>query len=111
VLYCLLSELIPGDTYQEQPLLVAIDLKTALAGQPAAALHPLLRLPQQREIQMSLAPDGLALLFDRTANDPKSGTVGNTAASRLWLLPLLPDLNPASPEELPLSGFHPHWLP
>jgi hypothetical protein len=111
VLYCLLSELIPGDTYQEQPLLVAIDLKTALAGQPAAALHPLLRLPQQREIQMSLAPDGLALLFDRTANDPKSGTVGNTAASRLWLLPLLPNLNPASPEELPLAGFHPHWLP
>jgi hypothetical protein len=112
VLYCLLSELIPGETYQEQPLLVAIDLKTALAGQPAAALHLLLKLPQQREIQVSLAPDGLALLFDRTANDPKSGTVGNTAASRLWLLPLGGDLNrPSDAQELPLSGFHPYWLP
>lgn len=111
-LYCLLTQLLPGDEYQEQPYLAAIDLNT---GQ----IKPLLVLPIQRDIQLSVSPDGLALLFDQifTAQTPTaSGLTTNEgqpiATSRLWLLPLVSD--PASkikPEPLPLPGFHPRWLP
>jgi hypothetical protein len=102
-LYCLLTNLLPGAAYREQPYLAAIDLKTALtASNPDTALRPLMLLPPQRDLQMSLAPDGLALLFDQKT----------AAGSSLWLLPLTPDpANPAQPVALPLPGFHPSWLP
>jgi hypothetical protein len=113
----LLTELLTGgNTYQEQPYLATIDLKTA-------KLRPLVMLPNQRDVQVSLAPDGLALLFDQTIVDgqeqaPASGqlrdSTGNPIAfSRLWLLPLDP-ANPAAklqPESLPLPGLRPLWLP
>lgn len=111
VLYCLLTNLIPGASYQEQPFLAAIDLKAAVSSDPAKALHPLLLLPKQRDIQMSLAPDGLALLFDQTASN-EGATEKAITNSRLWLLPLSGDLTAkVQPESLPLSGFHPRWLP
>ena len=57
-IYCLLTQLLPGEDYQEQPYLVAINLKT---GQQ----KPLLILPpDKRDLHMSLSPDGLGLLFD-----------------------------------------------
>jgi hypothetical protein len=114
VLYVLLTELTTvGDLYREQPYLAIIDLKT---GQKTA----LLKLPEQREIQVSLAPDGLGVLFDQTvapeATDSTTSSPGggkNIANSRLWLLPLDPG-NPsvaAQPELLPLAGLRPRWLP
>jgi hypothetical protein len=121
-LYCLLTELqlLKGedgkDQYQEQPYLAAIDLKTK-------KLKPLLLLPQQRDIQMSIAPDGLALMFDQpiasTASSSDSTLTTSDgqpiATSRLWLLPLTPSklesAAPLQPEELPLPGFRPRWLP
>ncbi|PSB28913.1 hypothetical protein [Stenomitos frigidus] len=116
-LYCLLTELLTGgNIYQEQPYLAAIDLKTS-------KLHPLVMLPNQRDVQVSLAPDGLALLFDQTteavhdqsaADGQLRDSTGNAiASSRLWLLPLDP-ANPAAklqPESLPLPGLRPLWLP
>ena len=116
-LYCLLTELLTGgDTYQEQPYLAAIDLKTA-------KLRPLMLLPNQRDVQISLSPDGLALLFDQTTEavhdqSAADGRVRDStgkaiASSRLWLLPLEPT-NPAAklqPESLPLPGLRPLWLP
>lgn len=108
-LYCLLTELIPGPTYQEQPYLAAIDLKLAqTAANPNDALRPLLRLPKQREIQVSLAPDSVALLFDqKLSTDPSSPTPDG----QLWLLPLTTDLDhPLPPEQLPLPGVHPRWM-
>ncbi|MBW4582404.1 MAG: hypothetical protein KME42_22780 [Tildeniella nuda ZEHNDER 1965/U140] len=115
-LYCLLTELLTGgNVYQEQPYLAAIDLKTA-------KLRPLVMLPKQRDVQVSLSPDGLALLFDQTTeatrDDDAGGqlrdSTGNAiASSRLWLLPLDP-ANPAAkiqPESLPLTGLRPLWLP
>ncbi len=120
-LYCLLTQLMKGKDYQEQPFLAAIDLATG-------NLKPLLVLPNQRDIQMSLSPDGLALLFDQisTANQSQGMLPDNTprtsdgrpiATSRLWLLPVIstttsPDTAPKlQPEDLLLSGFHPRWLP
>ncbi|WP_414588809.1 Ig-like domain-containing protein [Scytonema sp. PCC 10023] len=120
-LYCLLTQLLPGELYQEQPYLVAIDLKS---GQQ----KPLLVLPpDQRNVEMSLAPDGLGLLFDQVV--PQTTPTGSSqanmlttddgqtiATSSLWLMPLLPISDPAAaneikPEQLPLVGFHPRWLP
>jgi hypothetical protein len=108
-LYCLMTNLLPGETYREQPYFAAINLKTALKeGISDKALRPLMLLPPQRDLQMSLAPDGLALLFDQRITASPTAT----PVSSLWLLPLAPDsTTPTQPEELPLPGFHPSWLP
>ena len=120
-LYCLLTQLLGGEEYQEQPYLAAIDLKTGKQ-------KPLVVLPNQRDVQMSLSPDGLALLFDQvvTATTPSDASQSNVprtnegeaiATSRLWLLPLLSATSvegtptQLQPEQLPLPGFHPRWLP
>ncbi|MDF5719800.1 MAG: hypothetical protein PUP91_04775 [Rhizonema sp. PD37] len=119
-LYCLLTQVLPGESYQEQPYLVAFDLKTWQQ-------KPLLVLPAaQRNVQMSLAPDGLGLLFDQvvplTNSTTSSANVLTTddgqeiATSSLWLMPLLPVSDPTAaaelkPEKLPLAGLHPRWLP
>jgi dipeptidyl aminopeptidase/acylaminoacyl peptidase len=118
-LYCLLTQLVSKAEYIEQPYLVAIDLKT---GQQ----KPLLVLPiEQRNVQVSLSPDGLGLLFDQvtpqtnpaasSANTLKTEDGEPIATSSLWLMPLLPiadaDITTIRPEKLPLVGFHPRWLP
>ncbi|MEO1208812.1 MAG: hypothetical protein AAFX78_04635 [Cyanobacteria bacterium J06638_20] len=117
LIYCLFTDLLPGDGHVEQPMLSAINLETETR-------IDLLKLPAQRDIQMSLAPDGLGLLFDQTiASDsptdsgPVTGKDGRVIAdSRLWFFPLVlaeEDGNPLplDPEELPLSGLRPQWLP
>ncbi len=111
-LYCLLSELIPGETYQEKPFLAVIEIKTG-------KLTPLLALPNQRDIQVSLAPDGLAILYDQTTEveqrDPLAPqTRGGKAiaTSQLWVLPLnTSDFTKLQPESLPVAGLRPRWLP
>ncbi|WP_066379996.1 Ig-like domain-containing protein [Anabaena sp. CA = ATCC 33047] len=118
-LYCLLTQLISQTEYIEQPYLVAIDLKTQQQ-------KPLLVLPVgQRNVQMTLAPDGLALLFDQiipqenpiptSPNNLKTDDGEAIATSSLWLMPLLPisdnAISSIQPEKLPLVGFHPRWLP
>ncbi|MGC8713445.1 MAG: Ig-like domain-containing protein [Leptodesmis sp.] len=113
VLFCLLSQLVPGDTYQEEPYLAAIDLKTS-------KLTSLLSLPNQRDVHMDVSPDTLAVLFDQTTETEQgnaSGVRGQSgmaiADSRLWLLPInIADLSKKSePEQLPLPGIRPRWLP
>jgi hypothetical protein len=118
-LYCLVTQLVSAQEYIEQPYLIALNLKT---GQQ----KPLLVLPVgQRNVQMNLAPDGLVILFDQVVpqdqNTPPSTSSLTTsdgdaiASSSLWLLPLIPAADNTSgdvkPEELPLKGFSPHWLP
>lgn len=121
ILYCLMTKLVEGDQYLEQPYITAIDLKT---GQ----IRKLLEFsPNQRQVQMSLSPDGIALLFDQplTTQQP-AGSAANTlrtddgatiVTSRLWLLPVISDTptEGTSPEikaeQLPLPGFRPRWLP
>ncbi len=71
---------------------------------------------------MSLSPDGLELLLDRVVakkSEPVAGdlrTEGGSAivSSTLILLNLKKapvSNNSLLPEELPLKGFHPRWLP
>jgi hypothetical protein len=121
-IYALLTDLqqIKGeqgeDEYQEQPYLAVINLEKP-------KVKPLLLLPQQRDIQMTISPDGLGILFDRVVTTPgippdKSLTTkdGQTISnSQLWFLPINPaNLQatvPVPPEKLPLAGFDPLWLP
>ena len=117
-LYCLVSQLLPEKEGHKQLTLEAIDLKTF-------KVAPLLVLSNQWEdVQMSLSPDGLALLFDQVATkeelplkeDLTTETGGAIATSRLFMLPIgektlesTTDL--VLQQELPLRGFHPRWLP
>ncbi|MCT7989350.1 hypothetical protein [Laspinema olomoucense] len=119
-LYCLLTKLVEGEIYREEPYIAAINLETG-------DLQPLVLLPEQREIHLSLAPDGLGLLFDQIvsaapqANQAPVDAVRTSsgeviARSRLWLLPLDPSAPPNQPldykpEELPFEGLRPGWLP
>jgi hypothetical protein len=119
-LYCLVTQLISKEQYIEQPYLVSIDLKTGKQ-------KPLLLLPPaQRNVQTNLAPDGLGFLFDQVvpiannttplpANTLKTDDGEPIASSSLWLMPMLPIADNTNidikPEQLPLMGFHPHWLP
>lgn len=112
------DELLPNQTYAEQPVLVAIDLTRDLA-QPT--IIKLLLLPQQQRISMSLAPDGLALLLDLDnegdlAAQPDSDP---TMGPSIWQLPLFADPSdrrqgtPAvvKPEPFPFRGLQATWLP
>ena len=127
-LYCLVTKRLPGEEYIEEPYLIAINLDTAKR-------VDLLRLPIQRDIQMSLAPDGLGILFDQVVAEKKGGDKASDkasdkatqsglirgsdgsaiASSRLWFFPIL--LNeahltlPAEPQALDLPGLRPRWLP
>ncbi|MGB7894168.1 MAG: hypothetical protein WCF82_20005 [Microcoleus sp.] len=122
-LYCLLAQRLKTESYKEQPFIATIDLKkegTRLVG----TIKPLLILPNQLDTQISLSPDGLALIFDQSvtaatpsaADSPRNDSGQSIATSRLWLLPLVEiptDGSPAKlqPEELPFAGYHPRWLP
>jgi len=132
-LYCLLTQLLPGPEYRERPYIAAINLSTG-------KLNPLVILPVQQDLQLRLAPDGSALLFDQVANtsqlDAKSQPhQPGLTTSKIWLLPLQPLAEPApsssetssrsqqerkqqsadflspAPQALPISGAHPRWLP
>jgi hypothetical protein len=115
----LLTQLLEGENYEEQPYLAAIDLKTGKQ-------TPLVVLPNQRDVQMSLSADGLGLLFDQViiantaglaqSNLPRTDDGEAIATSRLWLIPLPTNVEAGisaqlRPEQLPLPGFHPRWLP
>jgi hypothetical protein len=138
-LYCLYTRRLPGEVYQEEPYIAAIPLRNATAASPEPAQtdaegakvpakdlerYDLLQLPVQRDIQVSLAPDGLGLLFDQVeASETKQAEPNRIrsregkaiTASQLWFLPLLQDPQgnpvPADPQPLKLAGLRPRWLP
>ena len=115
-LYCLLTELkfldnIPPDRatteYREQPYIAEIEVKTGTT-------IPLLALPEYQDSELSVAPDGLGVLFDQvlTTNASVSNSDIAIIKSRLWLL--IPPNNESEVhqvEQLPFIGFHPQWLP
>ncbi|MEB3211075.1 MAG: hypothetical protein VKL39_06950 [Leptolyngbyaceae bacterium] len=115
-LYCLLTELLPGDVYAEQPYLSAINLKTQ-------ERTDLLVLPIQQDIQMDVAPDGLGILFDQiiAAQSPTDSSVLRSNDGRpiesgqLWFFPIVPgeDGNPlqTEPDVISDEGLRPQWLP
>ena len=116
LIYCLKTDWVADKKgqYQEEPYLSAIDLNTGKD-------MPLLALPNYRDVQLSMSPDGVALLFDQVvatvANNRQALIVGDKAIAdgRLWLF-TLPELQVGKPssEILPEQlnpGFKPQWLP
>jgi len=117
VLYCLLSRVLEDEEEYEEELYIAkLNLKTS-------ELTTLIILPNQREVEMNLSPDGLALLFDQTVTKSTGEDRGGNGekeaiatSSRIWLLPLEETSSDTSevkiqPKELPFVGFSPRWLP
>ena len=105
-LYCWLTELSKGEVYVEKPYLAQIDLKTG-------KINTLVTIPKYQESQVSVAPDGLGILFERAIDKVYSGTSGEKKNS-IWLaVPArnLADTTASSIEQLPFIGFHPQWLP
>jgi hypothetical protein len=103
-LYCLLTQLIKGQEYQEEPFFAAIDLKAANDSTKQSVVKPLVVLPNQRDIEMSLSPDNLALLFDQLITRPPAATDSlrtnegqAIATGLLWLLPLV-EAAPPTPQ-------------
>ncbi|MCT7949846.1 Ig-like domain-containing protein [Ancylothrix sp. C2] len=117
-LYCLLTQLLTnGQDYREEPYLAKVELKSN------AIPQALVSLPKQREVDVSLSADGLALLFDLVVTDrqnqiaegPRTNSGETIITSNLMLLPLLPEDSEGQkalkPEELPFTGLRPRWLP
>ncbi len=110
LIYCLATELkTQGENSREEPYLAAIDINTK-------KILMMLLLPIQQGIQMSLSPDGLALMFDQIADGESTNQIVQGASTGiLWLVPIPPNIRqlttPVTAERLPLSGWHPRWLP
>jgi hypothetical protein len=72
-------------------------------------------LPIQQGIQMSLSPDGLAVMFDQVDRGESTNQIIQGGSNGImWLLPIPPNIReqttPAKAERVPLSGWHPRWL-
>jgi Tol biopolymer transport system component len=112
-LYCLLTELLKGKEYQEQPYFAKINLKTN-------QVTPLMKLAKYQDVKISLSPDGLGILFDQImavqSNNPADTLTTNSGekivGSRLWSMILPSDTtNKPDLQPLPLTGIRPQWLP
>jgi hypothetical protein len=107
IVYALASRVLPGEDYQEQPFLAAVNLDTQEAVE-------LLTLPIQTQATMTVAPDGLALLFATIDLSDAAAT-----AQPIWLLPLFTTTEErfaaaptqTTPQPLPYRGLKPTWLP
>lgn len=103
-LYCWLTELTKGKVYTEKPYLAKINLKTLQT-------TTLVNLAKYQDSKLSVAPDGLGILFERLATEPS--TTGNNSNS-IWLaIPNSTQTNASTMmvEQLPFVGFRPQWLP
>ncbi len=114
-LYCLITELVEAETYEEKPYFTQINLKTG-------KITPLLQLTDFRETTVSLSPDNRHLLFDQvlvhqdiaSESSLSTGSGESVAAGRLWLLtPPSQDssASTAKLQQLPLAGIRPRWAP
>ena len=121
-LYCWLTELAKGEIYIEKPYLAQINLKTG-------EIKTLVAIAKYQESRVSVAPDGLGILFERSVlkdtashkampsglslNRVNSNILGEKKNS-IWLaIPTIDLANKttADVEQLPFIGFHPQWLP
>ncbi|MFM1842965.1 MAG: hypothetical protein RLZZ490_1703 [Cyanobacteriota bacterium] len=115
--YCLRADYVQQASGEitEEPYLALVDLQTLQS-------RPLLALPNYPEVDLSIAPDGLALIFDQVATtNPLSPSDILTQSQkaitdgRVWLLSLPEDLAiganaEVSPQEL-TPGYAPQWMP
>jgi hypothetical protein len=116
ILYCVLTDLIEGETYKEVPYLAAFNLVSRKFQRLFEFKTP------QPDIAAHLSADGLSLIFDRletappgeNTNTPRTSSGTAIVSGRLWLLLLAETENgtmDVEGEELPLVGFLPRWLP
>jgi hypothetical protein len=116
ILYCVLTDLIEGETYKEVPYLAAFNLESQKFQRLFEFKTP------QPDITAHLSPDGLSLIFDRlktapggdNTDAPRTSSGGAIISGRLWLLLVAESESgviDVSGEELPLVGFLPRWLP
>jgi dipeptidyl aminopeptidase/acylaminoacyl peptidase len=114
-LYCLLTELLEGESYQELPYFAKIDIETE-------KVTPLIKLSDFQEVHLSLSPDGLGILFDQILTNDNSNpdnfltTDGGAAikTGKLWVLIPPNEVSAQSPpelKELGLLGIRPQWSP
>jgi hypothetical protein len=109
IIYCLATELkTQGNNSYEEPFLAAIDIKTKKILQMTI-------LPVQQGLQMSLSPDGLAVMFDQVdKGESTNQIIQGGSRGILWLLPIPFNIRelttPITATRLPLSGWHPRWL-
>ncbi len=109
ILYVIASQLLPGETYQEQPFLTAINLQDQ---EPL----PLLTFAPQARTTLSIAPDGLAALLEVAVPTPENP---NAFTVQTVLLPLFASTDErlsgtpaqAEPQILPYVGSSPQWFP
>jgi hypothetical protein len=110
-LYCWLTALASGEVYIEQPYLAEINLKTLQT-------KTLVSLAKYQDSKISVAPDGLGILFERLGSSYPYGSPHNRDAApnnSIWLA--IPNstqqANSNTPivEQLPFVGFQPQWLP
>ena len=125
-LYCLLTDVQKSkETYRELPYIAVINLKTK-------NLTRLQDLPNQRNLQLSIAPDGQFLLFeqimqaaikkdkagssrtiqtDTTGAATLLGETENQIQPQLSLRSLTSLTSEAETKLLPLFGLRPQWFP
>ncbi|MEB3160954.1 MAG: hypothetical protein VKL20_05800, partial [Synechocystis sp.] len=115
--YCLRADYVQQESGEitEEPYLALVNLQTLQS-------QPLLALPNYPEVDLSIAPDGLALIFDQVATtNPLSPSDILTQSQkaitdgRVWLLSLPEELAigvnaDLSPQEL-TPGYAPQWMP
>jgi hypothetical protein len=101
--------LAPGEVYIEQPYLAEINLKTL-------ETKTLISLAKYQDSKVSVAPDGLGILFERSPHNHDATAEPSTASNNtIWLA--IPNsteqgnTNPPIVEQLPFVGFQPQWLP
>jgi hypothetical protein len=107
-LYCWLTALKKGEIYIEQPYLAKINLKTSHT-------ETLVNLPKYQDSKISVAPDGLGVLFERSPDNRDSAAEPSTMENNsIWLaIPNSSQVNATAMmiEQLPFVGFQPQWLP
>jgi hypothetical protein len=115
-IYLLLTQVLENqEKYEEKPYIATLNWQKE-------QLTPLVILPAQQKINMSLSPDGLELLFDQTLsqqteqNSSMSPSLSSPQNTIWWLL-LIPEIKPDGstapfqPEKLPFTGINPQWIP
>ena len=107
-LYCWLTELIKGKEYIEKPYIAEINLKSS-------KVKTLVSLTEYQDSKLSVAPDGLGILFERSPNNTSSINDSSTTEDKsIWLLIRASQKSNSADfnaEQLPFVGFSPQWLP
>ncbi len=117
IAFCLRTDYVPQPegSVQEEPYLAVVNLATRQS-------QPLLALPNYPDVDLSIAPDGLALIFDQVVTrdsadptDPLTESQKAIVDGRVWFLQIPEDIETQTdstllPQEL-TPGFAPKWMP